>query len=537
MAVLVLGAGAGAQAINFTPAQRAWLSAHPHIRVGCDPNWPPFSSVDASGRISGIDADMLALLSQRLGVDFQLSTAPTWSAVYAKALAREVDVLAGTARTPEREPHFCFTRPYESFPVVIITRTDAPFLGSVQDLNGQVVAAARDYAPTLDLQRDYPGIHLVLCETVDESMQLVARGKADAVVTNLANASFIIKTRGLTDLKVAGTMPTNFELRYAVRTDWPELAGILDQGIASLTPADQQALDDRWIRIDYANVVRWDVIWKTATAIVLCVAAAIALILSRSRRLAYELGQRLRLQGELEDSRDRLTQLNEEKAELIRMAAHDLRGPLTGVLLNLDLAQQGGVKPEDALSRIRNHVEQMIMLMTDLLDSESLDDGRRKLIFTAVDLAVVVRDAVAAGASAAERKKIRFDLSQVGSVAPALADVGALRQIVENLLSNALKFSSPGSTVRIVLSGWKDRVRLEVHDEGPGVQADEVERIFAKHVRGSAKPTAGEKSTGLGLSIVRQLVTAMNGRAWCESTPGHGAVFIVILPVATLRAE
>jgi signal transduction histidine kinase len=67
------------------------------------------------------------------------------------------------------------------------------------------------------------------------------------------------------------------------------------------------------------------------------------------------------------------------------------------------------------------------------------------------------------------------------------------------------------------------------------VQADEVERIFAKYVRGSAKPTAGERSTGLGLSIVRQLVTAMNGRAWCESTLGEGATFIVILPLAALR--
>jgi signal transduction histidine kinase len=87
------------------------------------------------------------------------------------------------------------------------------------------------------------------------------------------------------------------------------------------------------------------------------------------------------------------------------------------------------------------------------------------------------------------------------------------------------------------LTEWNGRVRLEVRDEGPGVQTDEVERIFAKYVRGSAKPTAGEKSTGLGLSIVRQLITAMNGRAWCESTPGKGATFIIVLPTVTLRPK
>ena len=519
----------------MTPTERAWLSDHPHIRVGCDPDWQPFSYMDASGRLSGIDIDVLALLSQRLGVDFKISAGPTWSAVYAGALARNVDMLAGTARTPEREPYFRFTAPYESLPVVIVAREDAPVFWSVQDLIGRNVAAARNYAPTLDLQREHPEIHLVLTDTVDESLELVARGKADAVVTNLANASFIIKTRGLTDLKIAGTMPHDFELRYGVRSDWPELAGILEKGIASLTPADVQSINNRWIRVDYANVIRWDVLWKATAAIVLVAAIALVLIGARSRRLAYELAERLHLQGELEDSRDRLAQLNEEKAELLRMAAHDLRGPLTGVLLNLDLAQQGGIKAENALARIRSHIDQMIALMTDLLDSETLDSGRRKLTFTAVDPTAVVHEVLASEASAAERKKIRFDTSGVDAVSPALADAGALRQIVENLVSNALKFSSPGGRVRLALRNWNDRVRLEVRDEGPGVQADEVERIFAKYVRGSAKPTAGEKSTGLGLSIVRQLVTAMNGRAWCESIPGQGAAFIIVLPLAALR--
>jgi signal transduction histidine kinase len=402
---------------------------------------------------------------------------------------------------------------------------------------GRRVASARDYALTLEFQRDYPGIHLVLTDTVEEAMQLVAGGKAEAVATNLANASFIIKTRGLTNLRITGILPQNYNLRYAVRSDWPELAGILEKGIASLTPADLQSINDHWIRIDYGDVVRWDVIWKIAAAILLGVAIAIALIIMRGRRLAYELTQRRSLQGELEESRDRLAQLNEEKAELLRMAAHDLRGPLTGVLLNLDLAQQGGLKAEDALPRIRNHVEQMIMLMTDLLDSETLDEGRRKLTFTAINTAAVIHEVLASLASAAERKKIRFDTGGVGKVSAVLADVGALRQIIENLVSNALKFSSPGHTIWLVLIEWNNRVRLEVRDEGPGVQADEVERIFAKYVRGSAKPTAGEQSTGLGLSIVRQLLTAMNGRAWCESTPGKGATFIVVLPPAPRRLK
>lgn len=520
--------------VVLTPAEEAWIAAHPHIRIGYDPAWPPFSSIESNGDFSGIDADVLAIISRRLGVHFELITAPTWSGLYAKALAREVDVLGGTARTPEREPFFRFTSPYLSFPVAIITRAGGPFLWSAQDLIGRKVAAPRDYAPTLDLQREYPGVQLVLTNTVDEAMQLVTEGRAEAAVTNLANASFIIKTQGLTNLKIAGMMPRNFELRFAVRPDWPELVGILDKGIASLTSSDLQAIDNRWIRIDYANVVRWDVVWKLAAGLTLGGSIAVVLIVMRSRRLAYELAQRLRLQKELEESHDRLARLNEEKAELLRMAAHDLRNPLTAILLSFDLAQQGGIKAEVAVERIRCHIDQMMQLMSDLLDSQTLEDGRRKFTLAAVSTAAVLQDVLAALAQPAERKGIRFNTARVEPAPPALADPHALRQIIENLISNAIKFSPPDRTVWLRVREWNGRVRLEVQDEGPGVHPDEVERIFAKYTRGSAKPTAGESSTGLGLSIVRQLVTAMNGRTWCESGPDEGATFIVVMPAAAV---
>ena len=520
--------------LTLTPAEQTWLAAHPHIRLGFDPSWPPFSYLGSNGEISGIDADVLALISQRLGVHFELVTASTWSDLYTKALARDVDVLGGTASTPERAPFFRFTAPYLSFPVVIITRTDGPFLWSAQDLSGRKVAAPRDYAPTLDLQREYPGVQLTLTDTVDEAMELVAGGRAEAVVTNLANASFIIKTRGLTNLKIAGMMPRTFDLRFAVRPDWPELVGILEKGVASLTPSDLQAINNRWIRIDYAGVVRWDLVWKIVLSLAVCGVFAVVLVIARSRRLAYELAQRLRLQQALEDSHDRLARLNEEKGELLRMAAHDLRNPLTAILLSFDLAQQGGIKPEVAVERIRTHVEQMMQLMSDLLDSQMLEAGGRKLALSAVSGSAILHDVLDALAPSAERKKIRFDTSGLEATPPALADPHALRQIIENLVSNAMKFSPPDRTIWLRLREWNGRVRFEVRDQGPGVRPDEQERIFAKYVRGSAKPTAGESSTGLGLSIVRQLVTAMNGRAWCESEPGQGATFVVVLPAAAL---
>jgi signal transduction histidine kinase len=125
-----------------------------------------------------------------------------------------------------------------------------------------------------------------------------------------------------------------------------------------------------------------------------------------------------------------------------------------------------------------------------------------------------------------------------------MADRGAVSQVFENLLSNALKFSPSGTTVTLVARYSEDNstccgdgsspgcIRVEVRDEGPGLDAEDMAKLFGKFARLSAQPTGGEHSTGLGLSIVKRLVEGMQGRIWCESEREKGAVFIVELPAA-----
>jgi len=103
-------------------------------------------------------------------------------------------------------------------------------------------------------------------------------------------------------------------------------------------------------------------------------------------------------------------------------------------------------------------------------------------------------------------------------------------QVLENLVSNAVKYSPPGRDIFVRLQRHAQVVRVEVQDQGPGLSAEDQKKLFGKFARLSAKPTGGEHSTGLGLSIVKKMVEAMNGKVWCESEPGHGATFIVEFP-------
>ena len=180
---------------------------------------------------------------------------------------------------------------------------------------------------------------------------------------------------------------------------------------------------------------------------------------------------------------------------------------------------------------MRTTIAQMIRLTDDLVDVNVLEDGKRVFDWMDVDLAATVREAAGAFAEAAARKQIRLGVETEEHSLVLRSDARALRQICDNLVSNALKYSPADSAVRIELRRTGPGLRLQVRDEGPGISAKERDGLFQKFSPGSAKPTGGEKSTGLGLWIVHRMVGGLHGRVWCESELGHGATFCVELPL------
>jgi Signal transduction histidine kinase len=530
---------ARAAELPLDSADRAWLAAHPRIAFSYDPQWEPFSYRDEAGRFSGLDADVLRALGKRLDVEFVAVEAQDWPDAYRRALDGEVWVLTGTAITAERAEHFLFTRPYLSFPIGIITRVDGPDFDDFSLLVGRRVAAVRDYAPTFALRRDFPEVELVDCSTVAEGLRLVATGKADAVLSNLVTAAHLIRKEGLTGLKIAGVGPYSFQLRFAVRRDQPALHRALDAAIASLDHRTRQTLVAPYVHMETGAVVSWRraVRWFAVACIVAL--AVVSAVIWHNRRLRRELSERLRLQAELEDSRDRLARLNEEKTGLMRMAAHDLRNPLSSLSLSLELLRlDDPVARADAIERIEAQVQRMTHLIGNLLDVQALESGARRLHPERILLDVALPEAIAAFETAARRKNIRLHYSAAEPGLAVHADRAALRQIVDNLVSNAVKYSPPGATVHLAAARAPAAgfARVCVHDEGPGVRDDEMPRLFEKYTRLSARPTAGEPSTGLGLSIVKELVQRLGGRVWCESREGRGATFLVELPAAEIPA-
>jgi two-component system sensor histidine kinase/response regulator len=250
--------------------------------------------------------------------------------------------------------------------------------------------------------------------------------------------------------------------------------------------------------------------------------------LKRAREALLQLNQRLR-------------DLNDEKNEFLGIAAHDLRSPLNQIigaaqLVLADPALAGGDSAE-MVDIIRRAAEHMNQLVVNLLDANAIERGEMKLNPVACDLGALAADVVAAHHPRALAKQ--QSLLFTPPPAPILfrADRDSVIQVIDNLVSNAIKYSPRGKSVRVRVAERNGCVRGEVCDEGPGLTAADQKRLFGKFARLSARPTGGESSTGLGLSIVKRMVEAQEGRVWCESEPGRGSTFIVEFPASAEAAR
>jgi PAS domain S-box-containing protein len=251
-----------------------------------------------------------------------------------------------------------------------------------------------------------------------------------------------------------------------------------------------------------------------------------------------EAERRAHLLAELEALNHELAEISREKTELVALVAHELRSPLTSIrgwAEILHASMLGAALPEKApsiLARLLARTDDMAALIDRLLHVQTLENGRLTLQLQPVDVAAAVASVLEDHRARAGAKSVGLTTALPQPLPLVCADRHALQEILDNLVSNAVKYSPPGCSVRVDAALDGDAVRLSVRDEGPGITAADRPRLFQKFARIGNRPTAGESSVGLGLSIVKRLVELMRGRVVYEDGPDNGAVFVVVLPLA-----
>ncbi|SRR5581483_7139067 len=247
-----------------------------------------------------------------------------------------------------------------------------------------------------------------------------------------------------------------------------------------------------------------------------------------------ELISRVRTQLALKNARDRLKQLAEDKDELLGILAHDLKNHVGGMKMSAEIMRAQIEKlNDDRLNKLSENIlrssSQLLAFVKEFLANAAADYGFSAKI-APVNFANVVNNVIQQHLVAAKQKNLEIKTEFSAEDSMVLADASALEQVLDNLISNAIKFSPGGRKIVVSLKPNLTHVECFIHDEGPGFTEEDKARMFHRYTRLSARPTGGEPSTGLGLSIVRKLVRAMHGELTLESEPGRGAKFTIQLP-------
>jgi PAS domain S-box-containing protein len=237
----------------------------------------------------------------------------------------------------------------------------------------------------------------------------------------------------------------------------------------------------------------------------------------------------------LRAERDSADEANQAKSAFLANMSHELRTPMHGILSFARFGQQKiDTAPKDKLKsyfdEISDSGSRLMNLLNDLLDLSKLESGKTSYSMKECDLLALAQDIRSELSAFAEEKHLEVEVSADESEVRGVFDEERIMQVLRNLITNAIKFSEPGSAIIVRVSGSPTAVRLSVANRGVGIPEAELESVFDKFVQ-SSKTNTGAGGTGLGLAICREIVRQHGGRIWAESQPGAETKFTFELPV------
>ncbi len=275
--------------LGLTPDEKEWIKRHPVLQVGGPAFFPPFHFFENRTRLRGMSADYLNTMMNDLGIRTNLHTSLSWAEVLQQAKEKKIDLIACAAKTAERESYLHFSDPYLSFPLVIVNRVEADFIGDIKDLKHQKLALVQQNIIHTWLERDQIPIVPFYVSSPRHGLEAVSFGRADAIIENLAAATYMIKKYGLTNLKIAAPTPyENYDLHMAVQKDHHQLVSIINKYLKQMTPSAHAEIQNRWLSVRYDHGISRTDILKWALPALLCISLLFVFMFIWNRRLKKE---------------------------------------------------------------------------------------------------------------------------------------------------------------------------------------------------------------------------------------------------------
>ncbi|MBN2857869.1 MAG: transporter substrate-binding domain-containing protein [Candidatus Delongbacteria bacterium] len=516
--------------IMFSDEEEKWLAGHSEITVTGDPDWPPNSYYDNNGIYSGIVADLWDLIERRSGLRFKRVRSSDWAESLDMVRKGEVQVIDCVSETPERKDFMIFSDVMFSSNIVLVGREDTRFVNGISDI-GELTLAVQEGVSEIELlKKDHPDIRLSYYSDPDMAYRDVSAGKVDLFLRHQSDFSFKQKEKMLTNLKIVGPTDYTREYRIGVSKGNRELAGIMNTIISHITQEEKNNIFDKWYGREKA-VVDYGLLWK----IVLSALVVIALVFYWNRTLAREVELRKKAQAALEIAIQKAEEATKAKSVFLANMSHEIRTPMNAVIGFSDLLKKTPMTSEQNsyLSTIKSAGTTLLNIINDILDISKVEANKIELNYSFFDLCSMMFDLTQFFDEKIRSKNLTFKVScDHGGPLIVYLDEMRLRQILTNLISNAVKFTSSGwigmGAKAVKNDDGTVDISITVSDTGIGIPEEDLGKIFdAFEQSGQSIHSKKYQGTGLGLAITKKFSELMKGSVRVTSEVGKGSEFTV----------
>lgn len=534
----------------LTKEEQTWLDNNKGLRIAPDYNFAPIEFIN-DNQFDGIAADYVKLLEQLLDYKFQIIKIEKWADNIESAKNREIDIWTAVAPTLQKSEYMLFTEPYLNIvSVLIVSKRDSREY-NLEEMGDKVVAVVDGYFTHDYLLKNYPDINLQIVENAEKGLRSVVFENVDALLIDIATASWLIEKNGFTSIKVVKNIETNYHLSFASRSDMPILNQILNRALKSIDKDSRNNIYHKWINYHGSGYLDINKLIRFLIIIFIFIIIIFAIIIFWNMSLRKMVSLRVEQLAE-RDAQLLQSQKMEMVGTLAGGLAHDFNNIVAGIsgtvsLIKLLLDSDGFIKAEqlrDYLTLIDRSGERAANLVQQLLTVSN----KQKTDMSVIDLNKLVLHVTTVIKNSLD-KSITMKIDYTEEEALILADFGQIEQVLLNFCVNAIHSmtvmrdlkNERGGFLDISVNSFHPKKKqfysvnvgdninywvLSVKDTGVGMSAEVINNIFTPFF---TTKDIGDGS-GMGLSMVYSIANQHNGFIDVSSIPGVGSEFKFYIP-------
>ena len=535
---------------HLTEEEQIWLDNNQGLKIAPDYSFAPIEFIQ-DNQFKGISADYVSVLEDLLDYKFEIVKIEKWSENIESAKNREIDIWSAVATTPQKSEYMLFTEPYLDILSVFVVSRENSGRYDINNMGRNVVAVVKGYFTHDYLKENFPDVSLRLVDTAAEGLQAVAFKEVNAMLIDVATASWLIEKNGLTTLKVGANADIKYQLSFASRSDMPILNQILNRALKSIPEDKTKKIYNKWINYSIQNYIDLKKLFIILVFFIFLVGLIFTVIIFWNKSLRKMVSLRVKELAE-KDAQLLQAQKMEMVGTLAGGLAHDFNNIVTGIsgtvaLIKLHLDTDGSISKDqlkDYLLLIDKSGDRAVKLVQQLLTVSR----KQKPSMSVVDLNELVQDVTSIVKSTLD-KSIILNVKYLNRKAIIIADAGQIEQVLLNFCLNAshsmtiMRDSKKewGGVLDISITGFVPEMNLphspeavigtrywvvSVKDTGVGINKNDLKDIFTPFYTTKVAGTG----TGLGLSMVYSIVSEHNGFVEVSSIPGEGSEFKLYIP-------